>query len=81
MVPFIMGFPPAPPGAGAGAGAGAAAGVAGAGAAGVGAPPAAPGRGTPAGAFIISIVPLNFGAVAPLSLKPHLLHVLAVSWF
>jgi hypothetical protein len=31
--------------------------------------------------FIISIVPLNFGAAAPLMLKPHLTQVVAVSGF
>ena len=33
------------------------------------------------GAFIMSMVPLNFGAAAPLRLKPHLLHADAVSGF
>jgi hypothetical protein len=39
------------------------------------------GRGTPPGLFIMSIVPLNFGAAAPFKLKLHLLHVAAVSGF
>jgi hypothetical protein len=55
--------------AGAGAGVGAAAGAAGA--AGFAAP----------GWFIISIVPLNLGAAAPLMLNPHLVQVVAVSGF
>jgi hypothetical protein len=59
--------------AGAGAGAGGAPGGAPAGA---GAPA---GRGTAGGAFIMSIVPLNFGAAAPFRLKPHLVHVVADS--
>jgi hypothetical protein len=50
----------------------------GAGAPGAGA--GAPGR-RPAGAFIISIVPLNFGAAAPLRLNPHFLQVVAASSF
>jgi hypothetical protein len=40
----------------------------------------APGR-RPAGAFIISIVPLNFGAAAPFRLNPHFLQVVAASSF
>lgn len=75
MVPFI---PPgraagplrAPPGPAPGAGP-----VAGGGALGPGGPPLA------RGGFIMSIVPLNFGAAAPLRLKPHLLHVVADSEF
>jgi len=35
----------------------------------------------PPGWFIISIVPLNFGAAPPLRLKLHLVHVAAVSGF
>jgi hypothetical protein len=31
------------------------------------------------GAFIISIVPLNFGAAAPLRLKPHFVQFVAES--
>ena len=31
--------------------------------------------------FVISIVPLNFGAAAPLMLNPHLVQVVAVSGF
>jgi hypothetical protein len=64
---------PAPAGAAgaAGAAAGAGAGVGAAGAAGFAAP----------GWFIISIVPLNFGAAAPLILNPHLVQVVAVSGF
>src|ERR1700733_11517914 len=38
------------------------------------------GAGAP-GAWFISIVPLNFGAAAPLRLKPHFVHVDAVSEF
>jgi len=37
--------------------------------------------GAPAGWFIMSIVPLNFGAEAPFRLKEHLEHVCAVSGF
>jgi hypothetical protein len=71
IVPFITGLPgPGPPGA---AAPGAPAGAAGSG--------CAPGRGTPAGAFIMSIVPLNFGAAAPFSLKPHLVQVVELSGF
>jgi hypothetical protein len=33
------------------------------------------------GCWLISIVPLNFGAAAPFKLNPHLLHVDAVSAF
>jgi hypothetical protein len=85
IVPFSFGLGPAagamgPAGApGAGA-AGAAGGAPGAGAAGAAGPP---GRGTAAGgAFIMSIVPLNFGAaVAGLSAKPHFAHAVAVSRF
>ena len=40
----------------------------------------APGFAAP-GWFIINIVPLNFGAAAPLMLNPHLVQVLAVSGF
>jgi hypothetical protein len=39
----------------------------------------APGRG--ACWFIISIVPLNFGAAAPFRLNPHFLQVVAESSF
>jgi hypothetical protein len=35
----------------------------------------------PTGAFIISIVPLNFGAAAPLRLNPHFLQVFDASSF
>ncbi len=42
---------------------------------------AGPGRGAAGGAFIISMVPLNFGAAAPLRLKPHLLQVFELSSF
>jgi hypothetical protein len=63
------------------AAAGAAAGGAATGAAGAGAPGAgAPGFGT-AGVFIMSIVPLNFGAAAPFRLNPHFLQVVAASSF
>jgi hypothetical protein len=85
MVPLSFGFGPVPgagpagaPGAGPGGPAG---GAPGAGAAGAAA--GAPGRGTAAGgAFIMSIVPLNFGAaVAGFSAKPHFAHAVAVSRF
>ena len=77
IVPFSWGL---------GLGAAAGAPAPGAPAPGAGAPPAAgapppPGRGTFGGAFIISIVPLNLGAAAPFKLKPHLVHVDAVSSF
>ena len=42
--------------------------------------PGAPGRGACC-AFIISIVPLNFGAAAPFRLNPHFLQVVADSSF
>jgi len=49
-----------------------------------GAPGAVPG-GAPCGpcwgVFIMSIVPLNFGAAPPLRLKPHFEHVADVSGF
>jgi hypothetical protein len=71
--------------AAAGAAGWAAGGAAAGGAPAGGAPPgaAAPGRGTAAGgAFIMSIVPLNLGAAAAaFSVKPHLAHAVAVSWF
>jgi hypothetical protein len=35
----------------------------------------------PCGAFIISMVPLNFGAAAPFRLNPHFLQVVAASSF
>lgn len=57
--------------------------AAGRGAAAPGAPEAVPsptGLGA-TGEFIISMVPLNFGAAAPLRLKPHLVQVVAVSGF
>lgn len=57
------------PGLGAAGAAGAAGGAAG------GAPAPA------AGEFIISIVPLNFGAAAPFRLNPHFVQVVAVSGF
>ncbi len=70
MVPFnLLGGPAAPADAGLGAAPGGAAGAAGA---------AGP---TAGGWFIINIVPLNFGAAAPLMLKPHLEQVCAVSGF
>jgi len=90
IVPFSFGRTAAAAAAGAAAAAAAAveaavATAAAAGAAGaapvVAAPASALGRGTLAGAFIISIVPLNFGALAPFRLKPHLLHVVAASGF
>ena len=83
IVPLSFGFGPA--GAGAEGPGGAAAGAAGAAGAGADGPGAAgpPGRGTAAGAaFIMSIVPLNFGAaVAGFSAKPHFAHAVAVSRF
>ncbi len=60
------------------------AGAAGAGAGAAGAAGGAAGRAGAAGAFcafIISIVPLNLGADAPLTLNPHLVQVAAVSGF
>lgn len=76
MVPLSCGFGEmaggAPPGAGPAPGAAGGAPGAGAG---------APGRGAAGGAFIMSIVPLNFGAAAPFRLKPHFEHVVAVSGF
>jgi len=57
------------------AGGGAAAGAAGAGGA-----TGAPGFAAP-GWFIMSIVPLNLGAAAPLMLNPHFVQVVAVSGF
>jgi len=62
-----------------GAGAATAAGAGAAGAA--GAPAAGAGAAAGFGWFIISIVPLNFGAAAPLMLKPHFVHEVAVSVF
>lgn len=59
------------------AGGAAAGGAAGDGGAGRGG--AAP--GAPPGVFIMSIVPLNFGAAAPFRLKPHLVQVVAASGF
>jgi hypothetical protein len=53
------------------------AGAAGDGGAGLGG--AAP--GAPPGVFIMSIVPLNLGAAAPLRLKPHFVQAVAVSGF
>jgi hypothetical protein len=41
--------------------------------------PGAPGRATPGGAFIMSMVPLNFGAAAPFRLKPHFEQAVAAS--
>lgn len=65
--------------------AGAAAGGAATGGAATGAAGAAPGAGAPGfgitGAFIMSIVPLNFGAAAPFRLNPHFLQVVAASSF
>ena len=61
-----------------------------AGAAGPGAGAAGPGGGAGGGVveagfapgwFIMSMVPLNFGAAAPLMLKPHFVQVVAVSGF
>ena len=80
MVPFNWGRGAA---AGRGPTAGGAAPGAGIACPGGGAPGAgagAPGR-RPAGAFIISIVPLNFGAAAPFRLNPHFLQVVAASSF
>ena len=52
----------------------------------LGGPPGAGGAGGWAGGccwglFIMSIVPLNFGAAPPLRLKPHFVHVADVSGF
>jgi hypothetical protein len=80
MVPLSWGRG-APAGAAAGAAGGAYAGGAAIGAAGAGAAGAgAPGFGI-TGAFIMSIVPLNFGAAAPFRLNPHFLQVVAASSF
>lgn len=79
MVPLSCGGGRAAGGAAGGgaAGGGAAAG----GAAGGGAAGAGSGALGTAGAFIISIVPLNFGAADPFKLKPHFEQVVAVSGF
>ena|SRR5437763_7765925 len=69
------GAPPGPMAVGP-AGGGAAAGEA----AGAGGAAGAPGFAAP-GWFIMSIVPLNLGAAAPLMLNPHLVQVVAVSGF
>lgn len=74
MVPLKAGFlPGSAGGAGVGGGAGGAAGDGGAGRGGA--------AGAPPGVFIMSIVPLNFGAAAPLRLKPHFVQAVAVSGF
>lgn len=86
IVPLSFGLGPAAgctgaaPAGATGAGPAGAGGAPGGGAAGAAGPP---GRGTAAGgAFIISIVPLNFGAaVAGFSAKPHFAHAVAVSRF
>lgn len=71
MVPLSCGFGADGTGAGGGAPPAGGAGAAG-----------APGRGAaPGWGFIISIVPLNFGAAAPFRLKPHFVQVVAVSGF
>jgi len=84
IVPLKFGFAGA---AGAAAGAAGAAGPPGAGpaVAGLGGDaagePGAPGFAAP-GWFVMSMVPLNLGAAAAaFSVKPHLAHAVAVSWF
>ncbi len=79
MVPLSCGGGRAAGGAaiGGAAGGGAAGGAAGGGAGAAGGSAA---LGT-AGAFIISMVPLNFGAADPFRLNPHLEQVVAVSGF
>lgn len=57
------------------------AGLGGAGGGGVAGPGAGRGGVAAPGVFIMSMVPLNFGAAAPFKLKPHLLHAAAVSGF
>jgi hypothetical protein len=82
IVPLSFGFGPAAAAGAAGAaacGATGAAGAGGGGAPGAGAP-APPGRGMLGGAFIMSMVPLNFGAAeAAFNAKPHFAHAVAVS--
>gem|GEM_PF-3392776 len=56
-------------------------GAAGAGGGGVAGPAGGRGGAAPCGWFIMSMVPLNFGAAAPFKLKPHLVHADAVSGF
>jgi hypothetical protein len=84
IVPLsLLGGPAAPaaPGTADPGGRGPGTGAAGAGG-GVGTGRAAPGAGAAEpGWFIINIVPLNFGAAAPLTLKLHFEHVAAVSGF
>jgi hypothetical protein len=46
-----------------------------------GAPGGPPGGGGRDDSWLISMVPLNFGAAAPFKLKPHFEHVDAVSEF
>lgn len=74
IVPLKAGFLPGSGPVGPGGGPGGAAGEGGAGLGG-----AAP--GAPPGVFIMSIVPLNFGAAAPFRLKPHFVQAVAVSGF
>jgi len=82
MVPFNCGRGATGAAAGGAAGGAYAGGAAAGGAAAGGAPGAAgaPGFGI-TGAFIMSIVPLNFGAAAPFRLNPHFLQVVAASSF
>src|SRR5689334_4905611 len=83
IVPLSLGFGPAAGGcAGAAIGGAPAGGAGGGGAPGAGPGAGPPGRGAAGGAFIISIVPLNFGAaVAGFSAKPHFAQAVAVSRF
>lgn len=87
IVPLKAGFLPgsgpaagAPGGAAGGAGA-AGSGAGGGGAAGDGGAGLGGAPGAPPGVFIMSIVPLNFGAAAPFRLKPHFVQAVAVSGF
>ena len=84
IVPFsLLGGPAAPAAPGtaeAGRGAGGAPAAGPGGGVGTGRAPGAAGAAEP-GWFIMSMVPLNFGAAAPLTLKLHFEHVAAVSGF
>jgi hypothetical protein len=80
IVPFSFGFGATGAGAAAGAATGGATGAAAGGATGAEGFGAPAGRGTLGGAFIINIVPLNFGAAAAaFNANPHFAHAVAVS--
>ena len=83
MVPLSCGRGAAATGAPAGGAPGATGGAYAGGAATGGAPGAAAGAAGfgDIGEFIMSIVPLNFGAAAPFRLNPHFLQVVAASSF